>query len=186
MYRVQVLDVRRELQRAEPPWLAFGVRNIKDYGTRVFAARRAAAFELLAGYGLQPDVCNLRPLGDQLQLPANRIRLDVPEVYRQERHVQACYGSDFRFEVLAMVAIHEGDLQCSDRQCANRARRGDRADQPTAERAEATRPSPLLSIGHAFKALPRAVAQSRSRSARAADSSPPGRLVICPIVTIFR
>src|SRR5260370_6395464 len=128
-HRVQVLDVRGELQGAEPPWLAFGVRNVQDHRSRVFATRRAAAFELLAGYSVQPDVRDLRPLGDQLQLPTNRIRLDIPEAYRQEGHVHACYGSDFGFEVLAMFAIREGYLQRTDRHGANRARRRDRADE---------------------------------------------------------
>ena len=160
-----MLDVRRDLQRAKPSWLAFRVGNIEDHCTRVFAACRTAAFELLAGYSLQLDVCDLRPFGDQLQLPTNGIRLNVPKVYRQERHIYACYGSDFGFEVLAMFAIRKSDLQRSDGQRANRARRRNRADQRIGERAKATRCNPLLNIGHAFRALPPAVAQSRSRSA---------------------
>src|SRR2546429_4111088 len=147
---------------ASPRRLALPLSN--RWPVAVAAAARAAAFESLAGCGLQLDVCDLRSLSNQLQLPANRIWLDVPEVDRQEGDVHACDGSDFGFEVSAMLAICEGDLERSDRERAKRACHRDRADERTGERPEATRCRPLLNVGHAFRVLPPAIAQSQSCS----------------------
>ena len=137
---VEVVDVGRDLQHSEPPGFSPRIRHVEGDGARRRAPRAVAGLEFLARHRFQPGVGDLRALADQLHLPPDRVGLDVPEVHRQERHVDARDRPHFRFEVPALRLVGEDELERGDEQGAQQARRNDRRDQGADQRAERTRP----------------------------------------------
>jgi hypothetical protein len=123
--------VGRDLEGADVALAALGVRDGEALRAGAVATRGLAGLEGLAGARLQAHVRDLGRARDLVQLPANGLRLDVPERQGKQRDMGGGDRPDRMVEALVFLAHRECDLHAGGDDGAEH-RGADRAPQERA------------------------------------------------------